>query len=31
VAGAHVMAPMNFVEIPRTIEDSGVTRRKRRQ
>jgi len=31
VAGAHVMAPMNFAEIPRTIEDSGVTRRKRRQ
>lgn len=31
VAGAHVMAPMNFAEIPRTIEDSGVTRRKRKQ
>jgi methylenetetrahydrofolate reductase (NADPH) len=31
VAGAHVMAPMNFAEIPATIEDSGVTRRKRRQ
>jgi methylenetetrahydrofolate reductase (NADPH) len=31
VAGAHVMAPMNFAEIPGTIEDSGVTRRKRRQ
>ena len=30
VAGAHVMAPMNFAEIPRTIEDSGVTRRKRK-
>jgi methylenetetrahydrofolate reductase (NADPH) len=29
VAGAHVMAPMNFAEIPRTIEDSGVARRKR--
>jgi methylenetetrahydrofolate reductase (NADPH) len=31
VAGAHVMAPMNFLEIPRAIEDSGVTRRKRKQ
>jgi methylenetetrahydrofolate reductase (NADPH) len=31
VAGAHVMAPMNFAEIPGTIEDSGVTRRKRTQ
>jgi methylenetetrahydrofolate reductase (NADPH) len=31
VAGAHVMAPMNFAEIPLTIEESGVTRRKRRQ
>src|SRR5688500_6270062 len=30
VSGAHVMAPMNFAEIPRTIEDSGVTRRKRK-
>jgi methylenetetrahydrofolate reductase (NADPH) len=30
VAGAHVMAPMNFAEIPAVIEDSGVTRRKRR-
>ena len=30
VAGAHVMAPMNFAEIPATIEDSGVTRRKRK-
>ena len=29
VAGAHVMAPMNFAEIPPTIEESGVTRRKR--
>ncbi|HEX2198476.1 MAG TPA: methylenetetrahydrofolate reductase [Burkholderiales bacterium] len=29
VAGAHVMAPMNFAEIPATIEESGVTRRKR--
>ena len=24
VAGAHVMAPMNFAEIPATIEESGV-------
>jgi methylenetetrahydrofolate reductase (NADPH) len=31
IAGAHVMAPMNFGEIPATIEESGVTRRKRRQ
>ena len=30
VAGAHVMAPMNFAEIPAVIEDSGVTRRKRK-
>lgn len=30
VAGAHVMAPMNFAEIPSTIEESGVTRRKRK-
>ena len=30
VAGAHVMAPMNFAEIPVTIEESGVTRRKRK-
>jgi methylenetetrahydrofolate reductase (NADPH) len=29
VAGAHVMAPMNFAEIPAAIEESGVTRRKR--
>ncbi|MGH8667992.1 MAG: methylenetetrahydrofolate reductase [Burkholderiales bacterium] len=29
VAGAHVMAPMNFAEIPVAIEESGVTRRKR--
>ncbi|HEX6321416.1 MAG TPA: methylenetetrahydrofolate reductase [Burkholderiales bacterium] len=29
VAGAHVMAPMNFAEIPAVIEESGVTRRKR--
>jgi len=31
VAGAHVMAPMNFAEIPLVIEESGVTRRKRKQ
>ena len=30
IAGAHVMAPMNFAEIPATIEESGVTRRKRK-
>ena len=30
VAGAHVMAPMNFAEIPVVIEESGVTRKKRR-
>jgi methylenetetrahydrofolate reductase (NADPH) len=30
VAGAHVMAPMNFAEIPLAIEESGVTRKKRR-
>jgi methylenetetrahydrofolate reductase (NADPH) len=30
VAGAHVMAPMNFVEIPRTIEESGVLRKARK-
>ncbi len=30
IAGAHVMAPMNFAEIPAAIEDSGVTRRKRK-
>lgn len=30
VAGAHVMAPMNFAEIPATIEESGVTRTKRK-
>jgi methylenetetrahydrofolate reductase (NADPH) len=29
IAGAHVMAPMNFAEIPAAIEESGVTRRKR--
>ena len=31
IAGAHVMAPMNFAEIPAAIEESGVTLRKRRQ
>src|SRR5262245_44092271 len=31
VAGAHVMAPMNFAEIPVVIEESGVTRKKRRK
>jgi methylenetetrahydrofolate reductase (NADPH) len=30
VAGAHVMAPMNFVEIPRAIEESGVLRKRRK-
>jgi methylenetetrahydrofolate reductase (NADPH) len=30
VAGAHVMAPMNFAEIPLAIEESGVTLRKRK-
>jgi len=30
VAGAHVMAPMNFAEIPIAIEESGVTRKKRK-
>jgi methylenetetrahydrofolate reductase (NADPH) len=30
VAGAHVMAPMNFAEIPRVIEDSGVIGKKRK-
>ena len=30
VAGAHVMAPMNFAEIPVAIEESGVTLRKRK-
>lgn len=27
VAGAHVMAPMNFAEIPAAIEESGVLKR----
>jgi methylenetetrahydrofolate reductase (NADPH) len=30
VAGAHVMAPMNFAEIPMTIEESGVSLKKRK-
>jgi len=30
VAGAHVMAPMNFAEIPAVIEESGVLGRKRK-
>lgn len=30
VAGAHVMAPMNFAEIPAAIAESGVTRKKRK-
>src|SRR5918992_3785815 len=30
VAGAHVMAPMNFAEIPVVIEESGVTLKKRK-
>jgi methylenetetrahydrofolate reductase (NADPH) len=29
VAGAHVMAPMNFSEIPAVIEESGVLRKKK--
>jgi methylenetetrahydrofolate reductase (NADPH) len=29
IAGAHVMAPMNFAEIPAAIEESGVVSRKR--
>jgi methylenetetrahydrofolate reductase (NADPH) len=31
VAGAHVMAPMNFAEIPVVIQESGVTLKKRRK
>jgi len=31
VAGVHVMAPMNFAEIPIVIEESGVTLKKRRK
>ena len=30
VAGAHVMAPMNFAEIPLAIEESGVLRKARK-
>jgi hypothetical protein len=29
IAGAHVMAPMNFAEIPAAIEESGVLKRSR--
>jgi methylenetetrahydrofolate reductase (NADPH) len=29
VAGAHVMAPMNFGEIPAAVAESGVLNRKR--
>jgi methylenetetrahydrofolate reductase (NADPH) len=29
VAGAHVMAPMNFAEIPAAIEESGVVKPRR--
>jgi methylenetetrahydrofolate reductase (NADPH) len=29
IAGAHVMAPQNFSQIPRVIAESGVTRRAR--
>jgi len=29
VAGAHVMAPMNFAEIPAAIEESGVLKKKK--
>jgi methylenetetrahydrofolate reductase (NADPH) len=30
VAGAHVMAPMNFAEIPAAIEESGVLKKTRK-
>jgi methylenetetrahydrofolate reductase (NADPH) len=30
IAGAHVMAPQNFSQIPRVVADSGVTRRKQK-
>ena len=30
VAGSHVMAPMNFAEIPHAIEESGVLSKKRK-
>ena len=30
IAGAHVMAPQNFSQIPRVIADSGVTRNKQK-
>jgi methylenetetrahydrofolate reductase (NADPH) len=29
VGGAHVMAPMNFAEIPAAIEESGVVQKKK--
>jgi methylenetetrahydrofolate reductase (NADPH) len=29
VAGAHVMAPMNFAEIPAAIEESGVLKKRK--
>lgn len=31
IAGAHVMAPMNFAEIPAAIEEAGVVRKKRKR
>ncbi len=30
VGGAHVMAPQNFAEIPRVIEDAGIAGKKRK-
>jgi len=30
IAGAHVMAPMNFAEIPAAIEESGVLKKQRK-
>ena len=30
IAGAHVMAPMNFAEIPAAIEESGVIHKMRK-
>jgi methylenetetrahydrofolate reductase (NADPH) len=30
VAGVHVMAPLNFAQIPAAIEESGVSRKKRK-
>jgi len=29
IAGAHVMAPMNFAEIPAAIEESGVLKKRK--